>query len=107
MISRRTVACLSLSQRVSWGVSYYLIGGFGEDFVGAFGWSRERVYSGFALALLAMGLASPLIGRWIDRHGGRRAMIVGSPCNAVGCAGLAFCEGMQVPVGAARRRRRP
>lgn len=96
MIPRRVVISLGLSQLISWGVSYYLIGGFGQDFVRDFGWSRDFVYSGFALALLVMGLSSPMTGRWIVRHGGRPVMLAGSFLNAVGCMGLGACSG---PIG--------
>lgn len=89
MIRRSTVLCLGLSQLVCWGVTYYLIGGFGERMVSDLGWSRERVYGGFSLALLVMGLVSPLAGRLIDRHGGARVMAAGSLLAALGCAGLA------------------
>ena len=30
MIERRVVAALGLGQLISWGATYYLIGGFGE-----------------------------------------------------------------------------
>jgi hypothetical protein len=40
MISRRTVACLSVTQLVSWGVSYHLIAVFGESIAADLGWSR-------------------------------------------------------------------
>lgn len=90
MIVRKTVFCLGLSQLIIWGISYYLIGGFGELIAADLHWSRDAVYGGFAVALLVMGLASPLAGRAIDRHGGRRMMIVGSLLNAAGCAGLAL-----------------
>jgi MFS family permease len=73
-VIRRTVICLGLSQLISWGVSYYLIGVFGEAIAAEFGWGRDVVYGGFALGLLVMGLASPMTGRLIDRHGGRKVM---------------------------------
>ncbi|TWG98269.1 putative MFS family arabinose efflux permease [Mesorhizobium sp. J18] len=89
MILRRTVLCLGLAQLISWGISYYLIGGFGEQITTDLGWSRDRVYGGFSVALLVMGLTSPVAGRLIDRYGGRRVMIVGSLLNAAGCIGIA------------------
>lgn len=73
---------------MSWGVSYYLIGGLGEEMAAALGWSRDLVYGGFTVALLVMGLTSPLAGRLIDRHGGRSVMICGSILNAAGCVML-------------------
>lgn len=45
-----------------------------------FGWSREAISTGFAIAALALGLFSPLLGRWIDRFGPRRIIL---PCMTV------------------------
>ena len=49
-----------------------------------FGWNRESVSLGFAIAAMTLGLSSPLIGRLIDRFGPRRIIL---PCMSVfGCA---------------------
>ncbi|QOZ29793.1 MFS transporter [Bradyrhizobium sp. CCBAU 51753] len=75
---------------MSWGATYYLIGGFGEQIGAELGWSRDIVDGGFAVALLVMGVASPLAGKWVDRRGGRDVMVAGAVVNAAGCAGLAL-----------------
>lgn len=93
MIRRGTVACLGLSQLISWGVSYYLIGLFGDSIASDLHWTSDVVYGGFAWALLVMGLTSPVVGWTIDRHGGRVVMVAGSLFNALGCVGLACCTG--------------
>jgi MFS family permease len=71
-----------------------VMAGFGSLFVytftvfvkplgAAFGWSRESVSIGFAIAAMTVGLSSPLIGRLIDRLGPRRIIL---PCMTVfGC----------------------
>jgi MFS family permease len=89
VITRRIVVFLGISQLVCWGISYYLIGVFGPLIAADTGWSGTQVYGGFTAALVVMGLASPLTGRLIDRHGGGRAMVAGSVLLAAGCAGLA------------------
>ncbi|CAM3498915.1 Major facilitator superfamily (MFS) profile domain-containing protein [Bordetella sputigena] len=89
MIAPHTVICLALSQLISWGVSYYLIGGFGPAIAADLRWSADAIHGGFALGLLVMGLASPLAGRLIDRYGGRTMMAAGSVLNAAGCGVLA------------------
>ncbi len=89
MISRRTVFCLGLSQLICWGITYHLIGALGERIAADLGWSRSLIYGGFSAALLVMGLASPLVGRSIDRHGGRVVMVAGSGLIALGCLALA------------------
>jgi MFS family permease len=93
MISRGTVACLGLSQLISWSISYYLIGLLGDSIAKDLHWAPKIVYGGFVWALLVMGLTSPFVGWTIDRHGGRMAMVAGSLLNALGCIGLAFCTG--------------
>ena len=71
-----------------------VMGGFGSLFVytftvfvkplaAEFGWNRESVSLGFAIAAMTVGLSSPLIGRLIDRVGPRRIIL---PCMTVfGC----------------------
>jgi MFS family permease len=89
-MARPVVVSLGLGQLVSWGVTYYLIGGFGEQIAADLGWSRDIVYGGFAESLLVMGVTSPLVGRLVDHRGGRDAMVAGAVVNAIGCAGLAM-----------------
>ncbi|MFC4172530.1 MFS transporter [Microvirga sp. GCM10011540] len=93
-IQRRTVLCIGFGQLICWGISYYLIGAFGEMIVADLGWSRTLVYGGFSVALVVMGLSSPLVGRLIDAHGGRSVMAVGSALTALGCIGLAVSHEM-------------
>ncbi|WP_028033900.1 MFS transporter [Chelativorans sp. J32] len=85
MIPRSAILCLGLSQLVSWGISYYLIGVFGELIAADLGWSREAVYGGFSLALVVMGLCSPFAGTLVDKRGGKSAMVAGALLNAGGC----------------------
>lgn len=74
-----------------------VMGGFGSLFVytftvfvkplGAeFGWNRESISLGFAIAAMTVGLSSPLIGRLIDRFGPRRVIL---PCMTVFGCGVA------------------
>lgn len=96
MIAHRTVLCLGVSQLICWGITYYLVGGFGEQIAAEFGWSRALVYGGFSAALLVMGLTSPLTGRLIDQYGGRVVMVAGSILSAIGCAALALAQNVTV-----------
>lgn len=88
MIGRRLVAVLGLSQLICWGVSYYLIGVLGEQMARDLGWSMTLTYSGFAGALVVMGLSSGFIGRLIDQYSGRIVMSAGSVLMAIACLGL-------------------
>lgn len=94
VIPRRAVFCLGLSQLISWGVSYYLIGGFGQAIAADLHWSGSLVYGGYSAALLIMGLASAPVGRLIDRYGGRVVMQGGALLMAAGCAGIALAHGI-------------
>lgn len=100
MISRRSIICLGLVQLVSWGVSYYLIGAFGDLIAEDLGWSREVVHGGFSVALLVMGLSSPYAGSLIDRYGGRGVMMFGAAFNAAGCLALALSRDLALYYGA-------
>ena len=100
MIRRRTVFALGVSQLICWGITYYLIGVFGPAMVAELRWSQAMVYGGFSAALLVMGLASALAGRWIDRHGGARVMALGSALIAIACVALALAHGAALYYGA-------
>ncbi len=93
-IPRPTVLCLGLAQLISWGISYYLIGAFGERIAVELGWSQAIVHGGLSAGLLVMGLSSQPVGRLIDRHGGRAVMCAGSLLTAAGCIGLALAQGL-------------
>ena len=81
--------------RVVFAACLGVMAGFGSLFVytfsvfvkplaAEFGWSREAISSGFAIAAVTLGLCSPLLGRWIDRFGPRRIILI---CMTVyGCA---------------------
>src|SRR5262245_29463662 len=62
----------------------YTFSVFVKPLAATFGWSREAISTGFAIAAVALGIISPLLGRWIDRFGPRRIILI---CMAVfGCA---------------------
>src|SRR5215475_676817 len=58
----------------------YTFSVFVKPLAGEFGWSREAVSSGFAIAAVTLGLISPLLGGWIDRFGPRRIIL---PCMTI------------------------
>ena len=89
MVPRSTVVCLAVSQLISWGVSFYLIGVFGDRIGAEMGWSPTVVHSGLSVALVVMGLVSFPIGWLIDRFGGGPVMAAGSLLCGAGCLGLA------------------
>ena len=88
-IPARIVVCLGLSQVIAWGTMHYLIAVFAGPMQHSLGWSPAFLQAGFSLALLVMGISSGWVGAWIDRHGGRAAMMAGCWIGAVGCLLLA------------------
>ncbi len=83
--------------RVVLASQFGVLTGFGSLFVftfsvflkplsAQFGWSREAISSGFALAAVTVGVCSPGIGRALDRFPPRRIIL---PCMAVFTAGFA------------------
>jgi MFS family permease len=62
----------------------YTFSVFVKPLAADFGWSREAISNGFAIAAVTLGLCSPLLGRGIDRFGPRRIVLI---CMTVyGCA---------------------
>ncbi|MBL6430882.1 MAG: hypothetical protein HPM95_05410 [Alphaproteobacteria bacterium] len=59
----------------------------------SFGWSRAFGLGGFSLALIVAGLASPRVGRLIQRFGGRGVMASGSVTAAFGLAAMSLVDG--------------
>lgn len=55
-----------------------------------FGWTREAISSGFAIAAVTLGFVSPLLGRWIDRFGPRRIILACMTIYGCALASLAF-----------------
>lgn len=94
MIGRGPLFCIGLGQLISWGMFYYMIGGFGERIAADLGWSLARVHGGFSAALVVMGLTSATVGRLIERHGGRPVLVAGMIAGAAGCVLLALAEGV-------------
>lgn len=83
--------------RVALAACFGVMAGFGSLFVytfsvfvkplsAEFGWSREAISRGFAIAAITLAAVSPLMGRWIDKFGPRRMILV---CITVFSCGIA------------------
>lgn len=91
-LPRHAVLRLGVAQLINWGVTFYLPGAFGNAIAHDLGWSGQRVFAGLSVAMLVMGLVSPLVARLIQRLGARQVMQAGALLNAMGCCGLALCQ---------------
>ena len=60
------------------GLSFWSFGLYIDPLEQEFGWSRWTISGGFSIALLVGALASPLIGRGVDRYGPRRVVFLGA-----------------------------
>jgi predicted MFS family arabinose efflux permease len=76
--SSHLVWALSGAQLVSWGVLYYAFSLFVVPMESELGWSRTTLNGALSLGLLAAGAFAYPVGTWIDRHGGRLIMAIGS-----------------------------
>ncbi|MCB8875837.1 arsenite efflux MFS transporter ArsK [Acidisoma silvae] len=82
------IAMLGLSQLLAYGTLYYSFSILAPAMARDFHWSRDWIFGALSAAFLAGGLASPFVGRWIDRAGAGRVMSIGSVAAA---ASLAAC----------------
>lgn len=88
----RMAIALGFSQLINWGVSFYLLGAFGPAMVRDLSWSVQQVFAGLSVAMIVMGLISPLAGHLMERFGGRTLMRAGTLLNAASCVLLANCQ---------------
>lgn len=81
----RVVTAAGVGAMVGFGSLFvYSFSVFVKPLAAEFGWSREAISRGFAIAALTVAFASPALGRWLDRRGPRRIVL---PCIAIfGCA---------------------
>jgi MFS family permease len=76
------VWALAVAQLVSWGSLYYSFSLFVVPMEAELGWSRTTLNGALSLGLLVAGLLAYPVGAWIDRHGGRAVMSLGSLSGA-------------------------
>jgi MFS family permease len=72
------VLTLGITETISWGVLYYAFTVYLAPMEREMGWSRGDMTGAFSLASLVSGMAAIPVGRWLDRHGPRLLMTVGS-----------------------------
>lgn len=84
------VLSLGVAQTLAWGSSYYLPAILAPHMARGIGSEPVAVFAAFSLALVVSALVGPVVGRWIDRAGGRSVLMLSNPVLAAGLLALAF-----------------
>lgn len=101
VLDRRVViTALGLAQILAWGTSFYFPAVFAGPILKDTGWSLGWTVGGVSIGLMVAGLISPLVGRIIDRHGGRPVLLASSLFYAVGLAGVGLAPKLPVYLAA-------
>ena len=87
------VAALGTSQTLAWASSYYLPAVLALPISATIGVPSSWVFAAFSTALLIAAIAGPIVGRMIDRHGGRGVLVLSNVVLAFGLAALARASG--------------
>ncbi len=72
------VATLAITETISWGIIYYAFSVFLQPMEADTGWSRAELTGAYSLGLLVMGFMAYPVGAWVDKHGARFLMTIGS-----------------------------
>lgn len=86
---RPLVSALGIAQIISWGTLFYSVAVLGPPMAHALGVSDVALYGSFTAGLFVSGIASPWVGKRIDRRGGRAVLAGGSVLGALACVLLA------------------
>jgi predicted MFS family arabinose efflux permease len=84
------ILALGITQIIAWGTTLYALGVLGRPIAEDTGWSQSLVFGGLTTGLLVSAAVSTLVGRSVDRRGGRGVMVVGSLLMAGGLVLLAL-----------------
>ena len=74
---------LGLTTMASYGVLLYAFGAFVTPMSRELGWSKPVITGAFSVAQLVAGAVAIPVGRWVDRHGARGVMTLGSVLTAL------------------------
>src|SRR3546814_494872 len=88
------VAALGTAQTLAWASSYYLPAILAEPIAADLGLSVSTVFAAFSGALLLSACLGPMVGRVIDRNGGRGVLTLSNLIFAAGLVLLALADGL-------------
>ncbi|MFN8635174.1 MAG: MFS transporter [Chloroflexota bacterium] len=72
------VVTLGITETITWGIVYYSFSVFLPPMERDLGWSRGQMSGALSVATLMSALCAAPVGRWLDAHGPRLLMTVGS-----------------------------
>jgi MFS family permease len=87
--ARRLSLVLGFTQTLAWATTFYIPAVITGAAASTLGESPTILLGGFSWSLLIAGLASPRVGGWIDRAGGRGVLVTGTIIMALGLIVLA------------------
>ncbi len=91
--STLTVAVIGTTQTLAWASSYYLPAILADPIAAGLGVSKALFFGCFSASLLLQAALGPMIGRAIDRHGGRDVLVLSNLVLGGGLAWLALVHG--------------
>jgi MFS family permease len=94
------VTALGTTQTLAWASSYYLPAILGAPIAAALGLAPSFFFAIFSGALLLSSGLAPLVGRVIDRHGGRPVLALSNVVLALGLIMLGLAHGIVSLIGA-------
>ncbi len=86
------VGAAFVAQFVSVGAQNYVIGPFFEPMTTDLGWTRSEYTLARTLGMFVMAFTGFFIGTYVDRHGGRRFMLIGITVLASAMFALAYVQ---------------
>jgi MFS family permease len=90
---RAVVTALGTSQTLAWASSYYLPAILADPISADIRVPRSWVFAAFSASLLIAAFAGPVVGRIIDRYGGRGVLVLSNLVFAGGLIALAATTG--------------
>jgi MFS family permease len=91
--STLTVAVIGTTQTLAWASSYYLPAILADPIAAGLGVPKAVFFGCFSASLLLQAALGPMIGRAIDRHGGRDVLVLSNLVLATGLLWLALARG--------------
>ena len=82
----RLFTALAVTTTFGFGLLVYTVGVMISPMSAELGWSNATLSAGPAIGLATSGLLAPKVGRFVDNHGGRRVMVIGTITGAIGVA---------------------